>query len=132
MELDLEARDALVCAIQDHKLDSVAGFDQSKYKMWFDPCYKGPGGGPAGGVGWAVRVGRERCVSVAHLPGAGPSVEWISLSVESPGAGKSTFDLASAYVPPQGAPGKTHVAIRDEVLGVLDATSGRRPGAGRL
>ena len=71
-------------------------------------------------------MGRERCASVAHLPGAGPFVKRISLSVESPGAGKSVFDLASAYVPPQGAPGKTHMAIRDEVLSALEATSGRR------
>ena len=36
--VELEARRVLVCAIQDHKLASVAGWDQSTYKMWFEPC----------------------------------------------------------------------------------------------
>ena len=49
--VELEARGVLVCAIQDHKLASVAGWDQSTYKMWFEPCYEGPNGGPAGGRG---------------------------------------------------------------------------------
>ena len=30
------------------------------------------------------------------------------------------------YVPPQGAMGRSHAAIRDEVLGVLDATPGQK------
>ena len=55
---------------QDHKLAIVAGWDQSTYKMRFEPCYEGPNGGPAGGGGWAVRVGKERCASVEHLPGS--------------------------------------------------------------
>ena len=104
--VELEAKGILVCAIQDHKLASVAGWDQSTYKMWFEPCYEGPNGGPAGGVGWAVRVGKERCASVAHLPGSGPFVKWITLSVENTGVGKSTFDLASMYVPPPGGHGE--------------------------
>ena len=101
---ELEAKGILVCAIQDHKLAGVAGWDRSTYMMRFEPCCEGPNGGPAGGVGWAVRVGRERCASVAHahLPGSGPFkfVKWITLSVENTGVGKSTFDLASMYAPP--------------------------------
>ena len=104
--VELEARGVLVCAIQDHKLASVAGWDQSTYKMWFEPCYEGPNGGPAGGVGWAVRAGKERCASVAHLPGSGPFVKWSTLSVENTGVGKSTFDLASMYAPPPGGHGE--------------------------
>ena len=94
---------------------SVAGWDQSIYKTWFGPSHEGPDGGPAEGAGLAVRVGRERCASVAHrhlrmqLPGSGPFVKWIALSVEVTGVGKSTSGLASMYVLPQGAMRKARV-----------------------
>ena len=120
----MEARGVRVCAIQDHRLTSVAGWDQSTYKMWFEPCSEGPNGGSAGGVGWAVRVGKEPCASVAHLPGSGPFVKLVTLSVENTGVGGSTFDLASVYVPRQGA--MSHAAIREEVLGMLEATQGHK------
>ena len=63
---------------------------------------------------------------MAHLPGSSPFVKWTTLSVENTGVGKSTFDLSSMYVPPQGAMGKSHAAIRDEALGAMDATSGQK------
>ena len=53
-------------------------------------------------------------------------MKWITLSVENTGVGKSTFDLASVYVPPQGAMGKSHAAIQEDVLGVLEATQGQK------
>ena len=62
--------------------------------MWFDPCHEGPNGGDASGVGWAIRKGMEHCASVSHLPGAGPFVKWVTLSVQGAG-GKSTMDMAS-------------------------------------
>ena len=40
--------------------------------------------------------------------------------------GQSSFDLAPVYVHPQGALGKGHAAIRDDVLGAMDPTSGHR------
>ena len=80
-----------------------------------------------------VRVGRERCASAAYLPGSGPFVKWIALSVDGPaagrsGTGRSTFDLASVYVPPwpSGAEGRSHADIRYDVLGAMDATPGQR------
>jgi len=123
--VELEARGVVACAIQDHKLKSVAGWNQETYKMWFDPCHEGPNGGDAGGVGWAIRKGMEHCASVAHLPGAGPFVKWVTLSAQGAG-GKSTMDLASVYVPPGPALGRSHEDIRDEVLGAMASTAGHR------
>ena len=40
--VELESSEVPVCAIQDHKLQSAAGWDQSTYKMWFGRCYEGP------------------------------------------------------------------------------------------
>ena len=37
------------CAIQDHKLKSVADWNQETYKMWFGPWHEGPNGAFAWG-----------------------------------------------------------------------------------
>ena len=72
---ELERLGVVACAIQETKLRDVdISWDQSKYVLWADPCYEGPGQGAAGGVAWAICVSNVQCasLSVVRLGGSGP------------------------------------------------------------
>ena len=82
--------------------------------------------GAAGGLAWAIRASDVRCASVAHLAGAGPFVKWVTLSLKAgPGGGSHALQLASVYVPPHPAMGRSKDSIRDEVLGAVAAAAGQ-------
>ena len=53
-----------------------------------------------------------------------------ALSVRGAG-GKSAMDMASVYIPPGSAIGRSHEDIRDEVLGAMASTAGLRRPPGR-
>ena len=54
---ELERLGVAACAIQETKLRDVnVSWDQSKYVLWADPCYEGPGQGAAGGIAWAIHM----------------------------------------------------------------------------
>ena len=117
----------VACAIQETKLRDVdISWDQSKYVLWADPCYEGPGQGAAGGVAWAIRVSDVRCASVARLGGSGPVAKWVTFTLAGQGGCTHTLQLASVYAPPHPALGKSKAAIRDEVLVALDGAAGQR------
>ena len=89
------------CAIQETKLRDVnISWDQSKYVLWADPCYEGPGQGAAGGVAWAIRVSDVRCASVARVGGSGPFAKGVAFPLAGQGGCTHTLQLASVYVPP--------------------------------
>ena len=94
--------------------------------LWADPCYEGPGRGAAGGVAWAIRVSDVRCASVARPGGSGPFAKWVTFTLAGQGGCTHTLQLASVYVPPHPALGKSKDAIQDEVLVALDGAAGQR------
>ena len=126
---ELERLGVAACAIQETKLRDVnASWNQSKYVLWANPCYEGPCQGAAGGVAWAicVRDGIVRCASVARLGGSGPIAKWVTFTLAGQGGCTHTLQLASVYILPHPAMGKSKDAIRDEVLVALDGAAGQR------
>ena len=105
---ELERLGVVACAIQETKLRDVdISWDQSKYVLWADPCYEGPGQGAAGGVAWAIRVSDVRSASVARLGGSGPFAKWAAFTLAGHEGCTHTLQTASVYAPPHLALGKS-------------------------
>lgn len=104
-------------ALQEHKRDLSADLSTDKFTPLLTPAPEGPGGGLAGGVGWAVRTSALNRVRSQGGPGEGPEVAWLTLTL-----GLQEVHLASAYVPP----GK-HDAVAAPLMTRLSAWRGDLP-----
>ena len=82
----------VVCAVQHHQLSSWGHLAGGEYVFMANKCGVGPAGGPAGGVGFAVRRGWEHLFQEHEGVGDGPNRKWLCYAGE--------LLLVSVYVQP--------------------------------
>ena len=97
--------DVALCALQSHKMAGAwAHLDQGEYTLVLDKCACGPNGGPAGGVGWAVRQD-----VAARVVEAATSLGKMGKAITLDGA----LELVSVYL----QPGAMHDAATTQLFG---------------
>ena len=90
-------QDIAAIAIQEHGRLAWGDLEEDLYTTMFEDCPRASQNSHAGGVGWAVRRGKEHWFRGMEGPGPKGQVAWLMLSMA-----KGEVGLASVYVPPGG------------------------------